>query len=94
MQCPYCREMDSRVVDSRLAAGTSALWEYGIESFSKRPSAIDLVSTPVIGALLGEGRVQAQRWLRQRPRGFWRRLGEIVIDPLGEGERVVVGTRC
>jgi hypothetical protein len=76
------------------AAGASAVWEYGIESFNKRPSAIDLVATPVIGAALGEGRVQAQRWLRRRPRGFWRRLGEIVVDPLGEGERGWLGTRC
>ncbi len=26
MQCPYCREMDSRVVDSRLGAGGTATW--------------------------------------------------------------------
>ena len=26
MQCPYCREMDSRVVDSRLAAGGPQVW--------------------------------------------------------------------
>ena len=75
-------------------AATSVVWEYGIESFNKRPSAIDLVATPVIGAALGEARYRAQRWLRKRERGFWRRLGEIVVDPLGEGERVVLGTRC
>jgi transcriptional repressor NrdR len=26
MQCPYCRNADSRVVDSRLAAGGTATW--------------------------------------------------------------------
>ncbi len=26
MQCPYCREMDSRVVDSRLATGGTVTW--------------------------------------------------------------------
>ncbi len=26
MQCPYCREMDSRVVDSRLVAGGTVTW--------------------------------------------------------------------
>jgi len=26
MQCPYCREMDSRVVGSRLAAGGTVTW--------------------------------------------------------------------
>src|SRR4051812_33468198 len=69
------------------AAGTSVVWEYGIESWSKRPSGVDLVATPLFGAVLGEARYQAQRWLRGKPPGFWRRLGEIVIDPLGEGER-------
>lgn len=76
------------------AVGTSAFWEYGVESFSKRPSALDLVATPLIGAALGEGRLQVQRWLRTRPRGFWRSFGEIVIDPIGEGERGLVHTRC
>jgi Domain of unknown function (DUF3943) len=75
-------------------AGTSVVWEYGVESFNKRPSAIDLVATPLIGAALGEARYRAQRWLRRRERGFWRRFGEVVIDPLGEGERVILGTRC
>jgi hypothetical protein len=76
------------------AAGTSVVWEYGIESFSKRPSTIDLVATPLIGAALGEARYQAQRWLRGKPRTFWRRAAEIVIDPLGEGERGLLKTRC
>jgi transcriptional repressor NrdR len=26
MQCPYCKEMDSRVVDSRLASGGTVTW--------------------------------------------------------------------
>lgn len=26
MQCPYCHQLDSRVVDSRLAAGGTATW--------------------------------------------------------------------
>jgi hypothetical protein len=75
-------------------AGTSLVWEYGIESFHKRPSTVDLVVTPLLGAALGEGRYRAQRWLRTKPRGFWRRFGEIVIDPLGEGERGLLKTRC
>jgi len=75
-------------------AGTSALWEYGLEATSKQPSAIDLVLTPTLGAALGEGRYRLQRWLRARPRTFWRRALEIVVDPLGEGERGILGTRC
>jgi hypothetical protein len=76
------------------AAGTSVVWEYGIESWSKRPSGIDLVATPLIGAALGEARYRAQLWLRGRPRGFWRRAAEIVIDPLGSAERGLLHTRC
>jgi transcriptional repressor NrdR len=26
MECPYCRQMDSRVVDSRVATGGAAIW--------------------------------------------------------------------
>jgi hypothetical protein len=76
------------------AAGTSVVWEYGIESWSKRPSAVDLVATPLIGMALGEARYQTQRWLRRQPRGFWRRAAEILIDPLGEGERGLLKTGC
>ncbi len=76
------------------AAGSSAVWEFGPEAFNKRPSAVDLLLTPVIGAALGEGRVRLQRWLQGRPKGIWRRTVEIIIDPLGEGERVWLGTRC
>lgn len=74
--------------------GAAVFWEYGPEAFHKRPSAVDLALTPVWGVLLGEGRVQIQRWLRGRPRGAWRRALEIVIDPLGEAERGWLGTRC
>jgi hypothetical protein len=75
-------------------AATSAVWEFGIESFNKRPSTVDLIATPVIGAVLGEGRYRASRWLRAQPRGFWRTLGVIVVDPFGELERGVLRTRC
>jgi hypothetical protein len=75
-------------------AGASVLWEYGPEAFHKRPSAVDLMITPVLGAALGEGRHQLQRWIRTRPRTAWRRVLEILIDPLGEGERGLLGTRC
>jgi hypothetical protein len=75
-------------------AATSAVWEFGIESFNKRPSTIDLLATPIIGAALGEARYRAGRWLRTQPRGFWRTLGIVVVDPFGEAERGVLRTRC
>lgn len=82
-----------------LAATTvaSTLWEYGIEAFHKRPSTFDLIWTPTVGALLGEGRWQLYRFLRgdgrDRPRGG-RAVLLFVVDPFGEAERRVLDTRC
>ncbi len=77
-----------------LIAGASTLWEYGIESFNKRPSGIDLVATPILGVALGEARIAAHNWLHTRPRGLWRSVAEIVVDPFGEAERGWLHTRC
>jgi hypothetical protein len=74
------------------AVATSAFWEYGPEAFHKRPSAVDLVLTPLVGAALGEARYRLQRWLRGRTGGL-RALG-VVVDPLGAAERAWLGTRC
>jgi hypothetical protein len=79
---------------SLFTAGASAFWEYGLEAFHKRPSAVDLVLTPALGAALGESRFRLQRWLRTRPRTALRRAVEVLIDPLGEAERAWLGTRC
>jgi hypothetical protein len=73
---------------------TSAVWEYGVEAFSQQPSALDLVLTPVLGALLGEARHQLQGWLRTRPPSGWRTFFRVVIDPLGEAERGWLRTPC
>jgi hypothetical protein len=73
------------------AAAASTAWEYVVESPYQRPSAVDLVWTPLAGALLGEGRYRLQRWLRARdPRGWLL----FVVDPLGELERRAFGTKC
>jgi hypothetical protein len=78
-----------------LAGAASTTWEYLPEAFHKRPSAIDLLWTPVVGGLLGEGRFQLQRWLEASgdPSG-WRRAALVAIDPLGELERAAFKTRC
>jgi Domain of unknown function (DUF3943) len=73
------------------AASASVAWEYGLEAPYKRPSAIDLVWTPFVGALVGEGRFRLWRWLETRGAGWgWR----VAVDPLGEFERGVLRTRC
>jgi hypothetical protein len=73
------------------AAAASTAWEYVFEAPYQRPSAVDLVWTPVAGALLGEGRYRLHRWLRARDPRSWLLF---VVDPLGETERRLFGTRC
>jgi hypothetical protein len=74
----------------------STTWEYGVEAFHKQPSAQDLVWTPLVGALLGEGRFQLHRHVRDGgfARGPARTLLLFLVDPLGEAERRALGTRC
>ncbi len=60
----------------------------------KRPSAIDLAWTPIVGGLLlGELRFRAYRWLGSQDTGLLRRIGRALVDPLGSLERAA-GTRC
>jgi hypothetical protein len=75
-------------------AAVSTFWEYGVESFHKRPSAVDLVWTPLFGALLGEGRYQLHRLLERQGPGLGWTVLRTVVDPLGEAERRLVGTGC
>lgn len=74
------------------AAATSAVWEYGFEANGARPSALDLVYTPLAGAALGELRY----WLH-RAAGRFAPPARIVVrtfvDPFGELERAA-GTSC
>ncbi len=73
------------------AASASVAWEYALEAPYKRPSAVDLVWTPVVGAVAGEGRFRLWRWLSaRRAPGFWL----VLVDPLGELERRALRTGC
>jgi hypothetical protein len=69
------------------AALVSTVWEYGVESFAKRPSAIDLAWTPLGGAALGELRYRLYR----RSRRGGRSVLSWIVDPLGEAERAAFG---
>jgi hypothetical protein len=69
----------------------SAAWEYGVESLAKRPSAIDLVWTPLGGAVLGEVRHRVYRAARRRDARGAARVVSWLVDPLGEAERAVAG---
>ncbi|MBX3234378.1 MAG: DUF3943 domain-containing protein [Labilithrix sp.] len=72
------------------AAATSALWEYGFEANGVRPSAQDLVFTPLAGIALGEARYFVHRATKDVRHVEWVRW---VVDPFGEIERAA-GTGC
>jgi hypothetical protein len=74
------------------AAATSAIWEYAIEGNGTRPSAEDLVYTPLMGAALGELRYLAHRAASGLSPGL-RTVVRVVVDPFGEAERAA-GTDC
>ena len=75
-------------------AGASIAWEYALEGSVKRPSAIDLAWTPIVGGLvLGELRFRAYRSLRSEDPGLLRRIARGLLDPLGSLERAA-GAGC
>ena len=75
------------------ATAASAVWEYVFEANGVRPSALDLVYTPLSGWVLGEARFlgwSAASGISNRTlRGVVRAL----LDPLGELSRAA-GTPC
>ena len=75
-------------------AATSFAWEYVVEAPYKRPSAVDLVWTPLGGLVFGELRFQLGRWLREGASTPVRTILLVATDPFGELERRVFGTRC
>lgn len=70
-----------------LTAAASTVWEYGYEASGVRPSALDLVYTPLSGLVLGEFRYWVYRQARAMPSGVVRTLTQILMDPLGQTER-------
>ena len=64
-------------------------WEYGIEAFMERPSVQDMIITPVVGSVIGEGFYRAKRRLVDNDYCLFgsRVLGGIaawLIDPVNE----------
>lgn len=66
-------------------AGASAVWEYGFEGNAVRPSALDLVWTPLAGMALGELRYRVVRAADKRD---WIVL-RAIFDPFGEIEHTI-----
>lgn len=75
------------------AAGATVAWEYAFEGNGVRPSALDLVYTPLAGMVLGEGRYWGWALAREIRNRTVRGVLQIVFDPLGEIERSL-GTVC
>lgn len=64
-------------------------WEYGFEAFNEIPSVQDLVITPVVGSLLGEGFYLLKRKIVNDDYRLWgsRVLGysvAFIVDPINE----------
>jgi Domain of unknown function (DUF3943) len=76
-----------------MAAVGSAAWEYGYEANGVRPSALDLVYTPISGLVLGEFRHWAYRGAGRLPNGPLRVLVRGLMDPFGDAERAF-GAPC
>lgn len=74
-------------------AGASAVWEYAFEGNGVRPSALDLVWTPLAGLALGEVRYALFRAASQG-QGAWRNIARAVLDPLGGIDHAVTGRAC
>jgi hypothetical protein len=60
----------------------SFFWEYVTEGLFERPSAIDLVTTPILGSILGEVRYQLFRLVRKKwDRRWYGYVLMAVLDP-------------
>jgi hypothetical protein len=75
------------------AASASTAWEYVFEANGVRPSALDLVYTPIAGLALGEARFWGVTWSRTLHDPFLRGFVQTLLDPFGEIERGL-GTPC
>lgn len=68
-------------------ASATVVWEYGFEANGVRPSAQDLVYTPLSGLVLGEARFRLYQQVTKLSSAAARSVLSAVIDPFGELER-------
>lgn len=81
------------LVSIAFTAAGAVVWDYVFEANGVRPSGLDLVYTPLAGALLGEGRYWMWRGAATLSSPTWRTVLTIIADPLGEFGRAL-GTDC
>lgn len=75
------------------ATAASAVWEYVFEANGVRPSALDLVYTPLSGWVLGEARFLGWSAASEIRNRTLRSVVRTVLDPFGELSRAL-GTPC
>jgi hypothetical protein len=75
------------------ATGSSIVWEYVMEANGVRPSALDLVYTPLAGIVLGEARYAGYTAAGAISSPTLRGVVRAVLDPFGEIERAL-GAPC
>lgn len=68
---------------------SNIFWEYGFEAFNEIPSVQDIIITPVVGSLLGEGFYLIKRHIVSNGYRLWgsKPLGyavAFIVDPLNE----------
>lgn len=76
-------------------------WEYGFEALAEKPSIQDLIITPVVGSLLGEGVFHMIQSIQANNGQIWgsKRLGDaamVVLNPLEASANLVnkvIGTK-
>lgn len=74
-------------------------WEFGVEAFMERPSYQDLVITPCVGSIIGEGFYRLKRHLVANDFRLWGSpvIGNIVaffIDPVNELTGLFLGNNA
>ena len=69
----------------------SFAWEYLVEGWHKQPSGIDLLWTPLGGALLGELRYRLYLEVRAMQESAGRHVLLYLLDPLAQAERDLFG---
>ncbi len=75
---------------------SSVIWEYGYEAFAEIPSIQDLISTPVVGSLMGEGLYQIETSLDENEGKIWgsSALGNVAyvfLNPMASISRSLKG---
>ncbi len=64
------------------------VWEYGVEAFAEVPSIQDLLSTPIIGSLMGEYMYQLEKKIEKNGGKLWgsKRIGGFVSALMNPAE--------